>query len=383
LFQRKHYSWPDLPAGFQKTISGSYSNPVGINGKFLGIGIADVHLEEDPARWDPVTGNVDFNRSGFPLVEIVTEPDFKSTGQLREWLKALLTTLNYIKAIDKNSGVKADTNISIGPKFNRVEVKNVNSFKNIVRAAEYEVLRQEQEIKEGKEVKQQTRAFDEKHGKTVFMRSKEEAADYMFIPEPDLPAINIDNNYIEKIRKTLPEKPDEKIKRLVKQYKLKKEDAFVICSDIMLSELFEKTARKINPLLAARWLRFELLRVLNYNKKELSETGINEKHMISLLASIEENKITETTAQKILEKLAEKPFDVTNYIKENKLGVISGVEELEKICREVIKNNNKVVSDYKKGRKEALNFLVGQVMKATKGKASPKELKEIFTKLIN
>jgi len=382
LFQRKHYSWPDLPAGYQKTISGSYSFPVGVNGKFLGIGISDVHLEEDPAKWDPITGNVDFNRSGFPLVEIVTEPDFKSTGQLREWLKALLTTLNYIKAIDKNSGVKADTNVSIGPKFSRVEVKNVNSFSNIVKAAEYEVLRQEQEIKEGKEIKQQTRAFDEKHNKTVFMRSKEQAADYMFIPEPDLPVIKIDDNYIEKIRKTLPESPDKKIERLAKQYKIKKEDAFVICSDIMLSELFEKTARKINPLLAARWLRFELLRVLNYNKKELSETGINEKHMISLLTLIEENKITETTAQKILEKLAEKLFDVNSYVKEHNLKVISGVEELEKLCRDVIKKNNKVVSDYKKGRKQALNFLVGQIMKATKGKASPKHVNEIIKKLI-
>jgi len=383
LFQRKHYSWPDLPAGFQKTISGSYSNPVGVNGKFLGIRISDVHLEEDPARWDPLTGNVDYNRSGFPLVEIVTEPDFKSTTELRDWLKALLTTLNYIKAIDKNSGVKADTNVSIGPKFNRVEVKNVNSFSNIVKAAEYEVLRQEEEIKEGKEIKQQTRAFDEKHCKTVFMRSKEKAADYMFIPEPDLPVINIDDNYIEKIRKTLPESPDKKIERLAKQYKIKKEDSFVICSDILLSELFEKTARKINPLLAARWLRFELLRVLNYNKKELSETKINEKHIIDLLSLIETKKITETTAQKILEKLAGKLFDVNSYVKEHKLGVISGVEELEKICKDVIKKNNKVVSDYKKGRKEALNFLVGQVMKATKGKASPKELKEVFTKLIN
>jgi len=383
LFQRKHYSWPDLPAGFQKTMSGSYSNPVGVNGKFLGIRISDVHLEEDPARWDPVTGNVDYNRSGFPLVEIVTEPDFKSTNELRDWLKALLTTLNYIKAIDKNSGVKADTNISIGPKFSRVEVKNVNSFSNIVKAAEYEVLRQEEEIKEGKEIKQQTRAFDEKHNKTIFMRSKEEAADYMFIPEPDLPAINIDDNYIEKIIKTLPESPDKKIERLAKQYKIKKQDAFVICSDIMLSELFEKTARKINPLLAARWLRFELLRVLNYNKKELSETEINEKHMISLLTLIEENKITETTAQKILEKLAEKPFDINSCVKEHKLMAISGVKELEKICRDVILKNPKVVSDYKKGRKEALHFLIGQVMKATKGKASPKELKQIFTKLIN
>ncbi|PIZ52142.1 Asp-tRNA(Asn)/Glu-tRNA(Gln) amidotransferase GatCAB subunit B, partial [Candidatus Woesearchaeota archaeon CG_4_10_14_0_2_um_filter_33_10] len=150
-----------------------------------------------------------------------------------------------------------------------------------------------------------------------------------------------------------------------------------------LSELFEKTARKINPLLAARWLRFELLRVLNYNKKELSETEINEKHMISLLTLIEENKITETTAQKILEKLAEKPFDINSCVKEHKLMAISGVKELEKICRDVILKNPKVVSDYKKGRKEALHFLIGQVMKATKGKASPKELKQIFTKLIN
>jgi len=382
LFQRKHYSWPDLPAGFQKTISGSYSFPVGVNGKFLGIGISDVHLEEDPARWDPITGNVDFNRSGFPLVEIVTEPDFKSAGQLREWLKALLTTLSYIKAIDKNSGVKADVNVSIGPLFNRVEIKNINSFKNIVRAIEYEILRQEKEVSEGRAIKQQTRAFDEKNNKTVFMRLKEQAADYMFIPEPDLPVIKLTEKDIKKIRDKLPEGPDEKIKRFTEKYKIKKEDAFVICSDIMLSELFEKTAKKINPMLAARWLRFELLRVLNYNKKELSDTKINEKHLIGLLSLIENKKITETTAQKLLEKLAEKPFDVNSYVKKHKLMAIFGVEELEKLCRNVVKNNNKVVSDYKKGRKEALNYLVGQVMKATKGKASPKHVNEIIKRLV-
>jgi len=383
LFQRKHYSWPDLPAGYQKTMSGSYSVPVGENGKFLGVGIEEVHLEEDPAKWDPLTGNVDYNRSGFPLVEIVTKPDFKSSGQVREWLKSLITTLDYIKAIDKNSGVKADTNVSISPKFNRVEVKNVNSFKNIVKTIEYEILRQERQISEGKTIKQQTRAFNEKYGTTVFMRLKETAADYMFIPEPDLPVIKLVEKDIKKIKDKLPERPDEKIKRFVTKYKIKKEDAFVICSDILLSELFEKTARKINPLLTARWLRSELLRVLNYNKKELSETKINEKHIIDLLKLVENKKITETTAQKILENLAERPFDVNEYVKKHKLGAISGVEELEKICKGVIKQHEKVVNDYKNGRKEALNFLVGQVMRATKGKASPKELKQIFTKLIN
>ena len=383
LFQRKHYSWPDLPAGFQKTMSGSYSVPVGENGEFLGIGIEEVHLEEDPAKWDPLTGNVDYNRSGFPLVEIVTKPDFKSSKQVREWLKSLITTLNYIKAIDKNSGVKADTNVSIGPNFNRVEVKNVNSFKNIVKTIEYEILRQEREISEGKTIKQQTRAFNEEHGTTVFMRLKETAADYMFIPEPDLPVIKLTEDKIKKIEQKLPERPDEKIKRFLAKYKIKKEDSFVICSDILLSELFEKTAKKINPMLAARWLRFELLRVLNYNKKELSETKINEKHIIDLLKLVENKKITETTAQKILENLAEKLFNVNSYVKEHKLRVISAVKELEKLCKDIIRQHEKVVSDYKKGRKEALNFLVGQVMRATKGKASPKELKEIFTKLIN
>ncbi|MDD5086703.1 MAG: Asp-tRNA(Asn)/Glu-tRNA(Gln) amidotransferase subunit GatB [Candidatus Nanoarchaeia archaeon] len=383
LFQRKHYSWPDLPAGYQKTISGSYSNPVGVNGKFLGIKIADVHLEEDPARWDPVTGEVDYNRSGTPLVEIVTEPDFESTNQLRDWLKSLLTTLNYIKAINKNAGVKADTNVSIEPNFNRVEVKNVNSFSNIVKAAEYEILRQEESLKEGKKIEQETRAFDEKNNKTVFMRSKEQAADYMFIPEPDLPVIKIDDKYIERIRKTLPEKPDEKIKRLTREYKIKKEDAFVLCSDIVLSELFEKVTKKVSAEIAARWLRFELLRVLNYHKKELEEVKLDEKNLIELLLLVENKKITEPTAKKLIEKLVEKPFDVKKYVKQEKLESISDTDELEQICKDVIKNNQKVVDDYKNGRKEALNYLVGQVMRTTKGKASPKELNELFKKLID
>lgn len=153
LFQRKHYSWPDLPNGYQKTMSGSYATPIGEHGEFLGIGITEVHLEEDPARWDPITGNVDYNRSGLPLIEIVTDPDFKDADQVRKWLQNLMTTLSYIKAINPEAGVKADVNVSIEG-HPRVEVKNVNSFKGIIKSIQFEIQRQEKEVKEKKEVKQ-------------------------------------------------------------------------------------------------------------------------------------------------------------------------------------------------------------------------------------
>ena len=174
LFQRKHYSWPDLPSGYQRTMSGSYATPVGEHGKFLDIGITEVHLEEDPARWDPETGCVDYNRSGFPLVEIVTDPEFTNPEQVRDWLKALVKTLAYIKAIDADAGIKADVNISIGPKFERVEVKNVNSFSSIVAAIQYEFKRQGEEVAAGKPIPMQTRAWSDATGENEVMRSKKQ-----------------------------------------------------------------------------------------------------------------------------------------------------------------------------------------------------------------
>ncbi len=382
LFQRKHYSWPDLPSGFQRTMSGSYASPVGVKGSFLGIGITEVHIEEDPARWDPVTGKVDYNRSGLPLVEIVTDPDFKSADQARQWLKSLITMLDYIKAIDKNAGIKADTNVSVAPDFNRVEVKNINSFKSIVKAIEYETSRQSQEVSEGKKMQQHTRAFDEKKGITVFMRSKEQAEDYMFIPEPDLPAVIVEDDMIESIKAKLPERPDIKMKRLVSDYKIKKEDAFVICSDLRLAEMFEKAAKKASPENAARWVRFEVLRVLNYTKKELEDTGINAETLSDLLALVEQKKITEKTAKKLLEDLSEKHFDVRKHISDQGLEMMSGDDSIEKFCDQVISENPKVVDDFKSGKQEALNFLVGQVMRLTRGKAHPGRTKEIIQKKI-
>jgi aspartyl-tRNA(Asn)/glutamyl-tRNA(Gln) amidotransferase subunit B len=382
VFQRKHYDWPDMPTGYQRTMSGSYSVPVGQNGKFLGIGIEEVHLEEDPARWDPETGKVDYNRSGYPLVEIVTKPEFESSEEVRVWLKKLVTTLSYIKAVDPDLGLKSDVNVSVKPKFQRVEVKNVNSFKSIVKAIEYEVARQIKETGEGKDVGQETRAWRDADGITVFMRKKETAVDYMYIPEPDLPAVIVTAAEIKKIASKLPEKPAAKIEKYIKEWKIDHVDAEVLSSEIQLAELFEKAAVVVNPVLAAKWLRRELLRVLNYNKKELDEIALDEKHVIQLLKLVENRKITDETAKKILEQLVEKEFDVDEYVEKNDLYSVGETDVLEKYCEEAIAENPKAVSDFKAGNEKALNFIVGSVMKKSKGKATPKEVNEILKKLV-
>ncbi|MBW2995054.1 Asp-tRNA(Asn)/Glu-tRNA(Gln) amidotransferase subunit GatB [Candidatus Woesearchaeota archaeon] len=375
LFQRKHYSWPDLPNGYQKTMSGSYSVPVGEHGSFMGIGIREIHLEEDPARWDPVSGKVDYNRCGFPLIEIVTEPDFKSSSEVREWIKKLLRTLSYVKAVDKTAGIKSDVNVSIAPSFNRVEIKNVNSLKSIVKAIEYEIARQQEEPVKAME----TRTWDEE--KTVFMRAKETLQQYMFIPEPDLPVVKIDDSYISNIQKQLPEKPEEKIEKYVK-LGVAKEDAAIISSERLLAELFEKVAKEIDAKLAAKWLRRELLRVMHYSEKEMEDLKIDAKHIIELLKMVESKQITETTAQKILEKLIESPFSPKDYVEKEQLGAIAGEEELKKLCEEAVKENPSAVDDYKKGEEKALNFIVGKVMQKTKGKADPAVVNRILKEII-
>jgi len=381
LFQRKHYDYPDLPAGYQRTISGAYSTPVGEAGSFLDIGIRECHLEEDPAKWDPAAGTIDYNRSGYPLAEIVTEPDFTSSDQVREWLKKLMTTLSYIQAIDKDAGIKADVNVSIAPKYQRVEIKNVNSFKSIVKAIEYEIQRQQTALKNREKIEHETRAWDDNKGITIKMRTKETQADYMFIPDPDLPSINLKEDYIKNISKLLPEKPAEKIKKFIKKG-IPKIDAEIMASEIILAELFEKVAKEIDPLLAAKWLRKELIRVVNYNKLELENIVINEKHIIQLLKLVESKKITDTTAQKILEKLIIKPFDVNEYVKKQGMLKLGKASDLEKFCKEAIKENSQAAADYKAGEEKALHFIVGYVMKLTKGTADPNIVKDILKKLI-
>jgi aspartyl-tRNA(Asn)/glutamyl-tRNA(Gln) amidotransferase subunit B len=377
VWQRKHYNWPDLPKGYQNTISGAHATPNGQDGEFLGIRIREVHLEEDPAAWNPKTGEIDYNRSGLPLIEIVTEPDFISSEQVIDWLKQLVTTLGYIKVLDKSAGIKADVNISLPElKGERVEVKNVNSLKNIKTTIESEIIRQKSDVPKV----QETRMFDEAKGITIKMRSKEQAEDYRFISDPDLPAIIIEKSKIDKIASSIPETPQEKLQKLIKKYKIEEKYAKILTKKIEIAEFFEKIIEKINPKLASQWTTIELLSVLNYNKKEFEEVDIKTEHFIELLKLIEDKKITELKAKEILRSWKEKS---SSPAKEAEKGsMISSGDELEKACKEIIKENTIAVKDYKDGKQESLNFLIGKVMQKTNKRADFKTTREVLEKLL-
>ncbi len=377
IWQRKHYDWPDLPKGYQNTISGPHASTTGENGEFLGVRIREAHLEEDPAAWNPKTGEIDYNRSGLPLIEIVTEPDFSTSEQVIDWLKQLITTLGYIKALNKNAGIKADVNISLPElKGERVEVKNINSLKNIKTAIESEIIRQKSDIPKI----QETRMFDEGKGATLKMRSKEHTEDYRFISDPDLPGIILEKSRIEKIKKLLPETPQEKLKKLIKKYSIEKKYAEILTKKIDIEEFFEKIIEETNPKLASQWITIELLSVLNYNKKEFEEVDIKSEDFIELLKLIENKKITELKAKEILRSWKEKS---SSPLKEaESQAKISSENELEKASKEIIKENPNAVKDYKNGKKESLNFLIGKVMQKTNKRADFKTTREVLEKLL-
>ncbi len=380
IWQRKHYDWPDLPKGYQDTISGAHSIPVGYEGEFHGIKIREVHLEEDPAKWDPETGNIDYNRSGLPLVEIVTEPDFKSSKEVRVWLRRLITTLAYIKALEEDAGIKADVNVSTTGE--RVEIKNVNSLTSIVRAIDYETARQEAEKSRGNAIKRETRMFDERRRITVSMREKEEQADYRFIPDPDLPSVHVEKELVEKLEKELPEAPQKKIERFVKQHSIEKDVAEVLSKNKEIAEFYEAVLKfGIDKKLASYWVAIELLRVLKWNKKRLHEVKIKAEHFAELLKLIEEKKLTETAAKNLLNKFVPKSFPPKESLKQ--LERITDKDEIEKICLGVLNKNQKAVQDFKAGEKKALDFLIGHVMAATKGRADNNLVREILQKLIS
>ena len=373
-WQRKHYSWPDLPKGFQSTISGPHSIPNSVDGKFMEIGIRECHLEEDPAAWNPMTGEVDYNRSGSPLIEIVTEPDFSSADEVVSWLGNLFTILGYVKAINKNSGLKADVNISIsGGK--RVEIKNINSLRKIKEAIEVEVLRQEKNLPKVEE----TRMYDEKEKTTILMRTKDSARDYRFISDPDLPILKIPETMIKTIKSLIPELPQEKIKTLIKEYKIDKKYAEVLTKKSSLVELFEESIKYVKPEILVPWITVELLGVSNYNKIDVDEMEINPEHFTKLLLAIQDGKINELKGKEILRKWIESSSDPSDEI--NSGTTISG-GEIEKWAKEVLAENEKAVEDYKSGEKSSINFLIGQVMKKTNKRADLKKAKEVLEKIL-
>jgi len=377
FFSRKNYFYPDLVKNYQIS---QYEVPIGINGNFENIRIRRLHLEEDPGALVHKGSSclIDYNRSGVPLIEIVTEPDFKSPNEVRLFLRKLITLLEYLEvyARKNEATLKADANISTTGE--RVEIKNVTGLKEIERALDYESIRQE---KTPAEI-QETRRWDAQKGKTSLMRTKESEDDYGYIFEPDLPKFEISNEVIQEIKSQIPELSLDKTSRFQKEYKIKKEDAEVLASERKLADIFEKVAEKIDPELAAKWLVRDLLKILHFNKKGLDEVNLDVKHLIELLELFQNNKITDKTAKETLIKLIDKPFSPKEYIEKNNLSIVSDSKNIDKLCREVIKENQSAVEDFKKGNDKSIHFLTGQVMRKSKGTANPKEVEKVLKKLI-
>jgi len=376
-WMRKHYNWPDLPKGYQNTMSGAHATPLGLNGKFEEINIESMHVEEDPASWDPKTGTVDYNRSGLPLVEIVTAPDFKSADEVYYWVNKLVHALSYLKAVDTNAGIKADVNVSLideeGKQLTeRVEIKNITSIEAMKSAVLFE---HERQLKEGSV--RETRRFDELKGITMRMRGKEKAEDYRFIVDPDLSSVIISKELIEQQNKLIPELPSVKLDKLIKKYKIDSKDASVLSKDLDITLFFESVAKHFKGKFAIHWITVELFRVLNYNDKKFKDVSISVEHFVKLIKMVESGKITELQAKQILNKFIDGSFDPTNT-----QGKISNVKELEPIVKKIVDSNKKVVLDYKKGDIKSMNFLLGEIMKSTNKRADFKIAKEILEKLL-
>lgn len=393
IFSRKSYFYPDMSKNYQIT---QYEQPLCTNG-FLQmkngkkVKIKRIHVEEDPAALvHPVSINtseyvlVDYNRSGNPLCEIVTEPDMASPEEAREFMNKLITILEYLEIFDVNNGIiKADANISIKESgYIRSEVKNITGFKEIERALFYEVQRQKRAFLDKEKFVADTRTWDSNVGMSHRLRTKESEEDYGYILDPDLVITDISEDYIDGIRKNMPELADDKMEKFMKEHNIAADTAEILSKDKELAKMYEEVAKHVNPDLASKWVRRELQRVLNYNKKKLSEVDLTPKHFIDLLKLIEKGKITEKIGQKILNDLVVKPFDVEEYVKKEGLEKVEDSGEIEKICKEVIAENAKAVEQVKTGDEKAVNFLIGQVMRKSKGKASPQIAKEMIVKLV-
>lgn len=380
IWQRKHYNWADLPKGYQNTISGAHAVPCMVGGEFSGVRITEAHLEEDPAQWNPVTGFVNYNRSGLPLIEIVTEPDFSSSEEVIFWLKSLILSLSYIKALRKNAGIKVDVNVSTYGE--RVEMKNLNSLDKIKKAIDYEVVRQVENYKQGIIQARETLAFDETLGKTIKMREKEGAADYRFIRDPDLPILKIDKKLIEEVKKSLPEMPDKKLEKLLKKYNVDSKNAEILTRNLELVEFFEGLVNEgIDMNKNLSWITIELLRVLNYNKKSLEDSGVDikPKHLAELIKFVESGKITVLKAKQIMNDFVPKSFSLKDHGKE-----ISNIDEsaIRNFCEEVIFENQHIVSEYRSGKETSINFLIGQVMRKSERRADFKVVTQILKEML-
>ena len=393
---RKNYFYPDLPKSYQIS---QFDKPLCEHGKIeietsqgeKTIGITRIHIEEDAGKLnhDEFGGGslVDLNRAGVPLIEIVSEPDLRTTEEVELYLKKLKSILEYIEVSDckmEEGSLRADVNVSIRKKGEekfgtRTEMKNMNSFRSITRAIEYEMGRQIEVIENGGKIEQETLRWDEVSGKTFSMRDKENAQDYRYFPDPDLVAIKLSEEYIETIKNNLPELPESRKERYLEQYKLSQKDAKILTSSKYLSDLFEGAIKVCNnPKAVNNWIISDISRILNETETEPMHIPFDCNQLGKLVILIDKGVISTSIGKKVLEELFENPRDPEEIIKEKGWIQISDEGEIKKIVLEILEANPQSIADYKAGKDRALGFLVGQAMKVTKGKANPKMLNEMF-----
>ena len=397
---RKNYYYPDLPKSYQISqfdkplCEHGYVEIDTPNGKKK-IRLLRIHIEEDAGKLnhDDFGGGslVDLNRAGVPLIEMVSEPDLRSAEEVEAYMRKLKSILEYIEVSDckmQEGSLRADVNVSVhkpGEPFGtRTEMKNMNSFRSIVRAIEYEVERQIDVLEDGGKIEQETLRWDDVSGKTFPMRDKEDAQDYRYFPDPDLVAIKLSEEYIENIKNTLPELPESRKERYLKEYELSEKDAKLITASKYLSDLFEKAIEVChNPKAVCNWIISDISRILNETEMEPIAIPFDANQLGKLVVLIDKGTISSSIGKKVLVELFENPRDPEEIIKEKGWIQISDEGAIKEVVMKILEVNPQSVSDFKAGKDRALGFLVGQAMKETKGKANPKMLNEMFLAELN
>ena len=393
---RKNYFYPDLPKSYQISqfdkplCNHGYIEIEDDNGNPKKIRILRIHIEEDAGKLNHNEFGagtlVDLNRAGVPLIEIVSEPDFRSTGEVDRYLKKLKSILQYIDVSDckmQEGSFRADVNVSVhkkGEPFGtRTEMKNINSFKSITRLIDYEKERQIYELEHGNTIEQETRRWDDLEGRTFSMRNKEDSQDYRYFPEPDLVAIKLSDEYIENIRKELPEMPESRKERYMNKYGLSEKDSNSITSSKYLSDFFEKAGEIANDYKSVcNWLNSDVARILNEKEMEPEEIPFTAEELAEMVTLINKGTISTSIGKKVLDELFENPRMPSKIIEEKGWIQISDEGAIKEVVLKVLAENAQSVADYKAGKDRALGYLVGQAMKQTKGKANPKMLNEMF-----
>jgi len=397
VFDRKNYFYADLPQGYQIS---QYKHPIVGEGTVIldmsygqrEIGIERLHLEQDAGKsihdLDPQSTFVDLNRSGVALMEIVSKPDLRSLDEVNSYVKKIRSIMRYLETCDGNmqeGSLRADVNVSVRKKHTeklgtRCEIKNVNSIKFMQMAIDYEANRQVDLIEDGKKIDQETRLFDTKKNETRSMRSKEDAHDYRYFPDPDLLPLEIKNDFIEKIKSEIPELPDEKKKRFIDKFNLSPYEANILVSDKETSEYFEKVIKNSDVKLATNWITGELFALLNEKDLGITQSPISAENLSKLINLIKNGTISGKIAKTVFELMANGDLDPQKVVEEKGLKQESDPKALESLIDKVIAENPDKVKEYKSGKEKLFGFFVGQAMKVSDGKANPKLVNDILKK---